>query len=295
MDMNWQPRLSNANASHVTRRTFMQKAARWFFGAIGLGIATTGYAYGVERHRLEVVSQPVAIPYLPEQWKGVRIVHFSDLHLGHYLGVEELEKVVDRINEQQPDLICFTGDLVDKSTRLLSTAIPILARLHAPLGKFAVLGNHDWRYGEQGIVRQALLDSGFSVLINEHIKLQKEGDALFVAGMDNVLHGVPDPRKALDGIAEGDTVILLVHEPDFAEEAAKHPFALQLSGHSHGGQVRLPLLGHVITPPMGQKFVQGLQHAGDGKLPVYINRGIGTTILPVRLFCRPEITVLTLV
>ncbi|MEJ8548581.1 metallophosphoesterase [Brevibacillus borstelensis] len=273
----------------------MQRAIRWFFGAIGLGIATTGYAYKVERRWMEVVAQTIAIPGLPEEWKGVRILHFSDLHLGHYLGIEELEKVVDRINEQQPDLICFTGDLVDKSTRLLSSAIPILARLHAPLGKFAVLGNHDWRYGEQLIVRQALLDSGFSVLINEHIKIQKKEGALFVAGMDNALHGVPDPQKALNGISPEDTVILLVHEPDFAEEAVKHPFALQLSGHSHGGQVRLPFLGHLITPPMAQKYVQGLQYAGDGKLPVYTNRGIGTTILPVRLFCRPEITVLTLV
>jgi uncharacterized protein len=99
----------------------------------------------------------------------------------------------------------------------------------------------------------------------------------------------------LAGIPAGEPVILLVHEPDFADEAARYPVHLQLSGHSHGGQVRLPLIGHLATPELGQKYVSGLMQAGERGMPVYTNRGLGTTILPVRFLCRPEVTVLTLV
>ncbi|USG68441.1 metallophosphoesterase [Brevibacillus ruminantium] len=261
---------------------------------MGLGAASTVYGYSLERHWLQVVEQPIAIPELPEPWKGVRLLHFSDLHLGYYLGITELEKIVDRINQERPDLICFTGDLVDEGTGLLPLAVPVLQKLQPPLGKYAVLGNHDWRYGKSRIIHEALQSAGFSVLMNQHAAIQKQESTLYVAGLDDVLHGVPDPALALDGIPASGKVILLVHEPDYADQALQFPFVLQLSGHSHGGQVRLPILGPLITPPMGQKYVSGLRYAGDGKLPVYTNRGVGTTILPIRFYCRPELTMLTL-
>ncbi|MDA5106982.1 metallophosphoesterase [Brevibacillus thermoruber] len=205
----------------------MTKGIHWLLGLLGVGALCGAYGYGWERHQLEVVSLPVSLPDWPQALKGVRMVHFSDTHLGPYWGIEELRRVVDLINREKPDLICFTGDLVDKSTRLLSAAVPVLRALQAPLGKFAVLGNHDWRFGQQAVIHQALLDAEFQVLNNRH--------------------------------------------------------------------VRLPLIGHLATPELGQKYVSGLMQAGERGMPVYTNRGLGTTILPVRFLCRPEVTVLTLV
>ncbi|MGQ7276659.1 metallophosphoesterase [Brevibacillus thermoruber] len=273
----------------------MTKGIHWLLGLLGVGALCGAYGYGWERHQLEVVSLPVSLPDWPQALKGVRMVHFSDTHLGPYWGIEELRRVVDLINREKPDLICFTGDLVDKSTRLLSAAVPVLRALQAPLGKFAVLGNHDWRYGQQAVIHQALLDAEFQVLNNRHVRTEHKGAGLYVAGVDDVLHGTPDLAGALAGIPAGEPVILLVHEPDFADEAARYPVHLQLSGHSHGGQVRLPLIGHLATPELGQKYVSGLMQAGERGMPVYTNRGLGTTILPVRFLCRPEVTVLTLV
>lgn len=273
----------------------MTKGMHWLLGLLGVGALCGAYGYGWERHQLEVVSLSITLPDWPQALKGVRLVHFSDTHLGPYWGLEQLQRVVDVINREKPDLICFTGDLVDESTRLLSAAVPMLRGLQAPLGKFAVLGNHDWRYGQQDVIHQALVDADFQVLDNRHVRTEYKGAGLYVAGVDDVLHGTPDVQAALAGIAPGEPVILLVHEPDFADVAARHHVHLQLSGHSHGGQVRLPLIGHVLTPPLGQKYVSGLMQAGERKMPVYTSRGLGTTILPVRFLCRPEVTVLTLV
>lgn len=263
-------------------------------GLVGLGIGTGAYAFGWERTWLEVVRLSVALPALPESFKGIKLVHFSDVHLGLFSKPEDLQQVTERIAAEKPDLICFTGDIVEEGTRILSSVVPILHDLQAPYGKYAVLGNHDYRAREQQVVRNAWAASGFEVLDNRNIRLSKKDDELFIAGVDDALHGVPNLPQALTGIPEGSAVILLAHEPDFADEAAQFPIHLQLSGHSHGGQVRLPFIGHLLTPKLARKYVQGMYQVGNQSMYVYTNRGLGTTILPVRLFCRPELTILTL-
>lgn len=117
---------------------------------------------------------------------------------------------------------------------------------------------------------------------------------MFIAGIDDALLGKPDLPRAISGIAEDTCTILLAHEPDIADEAARYPIDLQLSGHSHGGQIRLPFIGEVLTPRLGSKYPDGLQRVKNSNLQVYTNRGLGTTILPIRFLCRPELTVLTL-
>lgn len=252
------------------------------------------YGYAWERNTLQVERLSVTLTGLPRSFTGTKLVHFSDVHLGHFLEPQDLQRIVDRIMAEQPDMICFTGDLVDEDTRVLALAVPILSQLQAPLGKYAVLGNHDYRAREQMAVRNAWAASGFEVLDNRNVSVTKNDEKLYVAGVDDVLHGAPNMRQAMTAIPEGQTVILLAHEPDFADEAANHPVQLQLSGHSHGGQVRLPIIGHLLTPKLARKYVQGMYRVGNHSMQVYTNRGIGTTILPVRLFCRPELTVLTL-
>ncbi|RNB81974.1 metallophosphoesterase [Brevibacillus panacihumi] len=286
--------MNDPRIAPISRKTFLSKAIKCLGGIVGLGAATGAYAFGWERTWLDVVRIHLTIPGLGDSYKGTKLIHFSDAHLGHYMETSDLQAVVSVIQNEHPDIICFTGDLVDESISPLAAAIPILDQLQAPLGKFAVLGNHDYRINQQKSVREGLAASGFEVLENRHVAVTKNGESLYMAGVEDVLHGKPDLAQAISDIPEGEKVILLVHEPDFADEAAKYPIHLQLSGHSHGGQVRLPWFGHLVTPPLARRYVQGLYRVGPDQMPVYVNRGLGTTILPVRFFCRPEITVLTL-
>ncbi|MDH4615900.1 metallophosphoesterase [Brevibacillus sp. AY1] len=287
--------MSDPKFAPISRETFLRKGIKWLGGFVGLSVATSAYAYGWERTWLDVVRIPLAIPGLSESFRGTKVVHFSDVHLGHHMEANDLKRIVSVIQNEQPDLICFTGDMVDESIAPLVDAVPILSQLQAPLGKFAVLGNHDYALGQQNAVTEALTASRFEVLDNRHISINKNDDSLYIAGVEDVLHGSPDLARATANIPEGQTVILLAHEPDYADRAAQYPIHVQLSGHSHGGQVRLPWIGHILTPPLARKYVQGLYRVGENNhLQVYINRGLGTTILPVRFFCRPEITVFTL-
>ncbi|MBU8712042.1 metallophosphoesterase [Brevibacillus parabrevis] len=278
----------------VSRRTFLQRSMKWLGGLIGVGLAAGTYGYAWERTWLQIERMTLRLPRLPDAFNGCKLIQFSDAHLGHYFKPEQLQGIVDLIMREQPDIICFTGDIVDEETRPFFAAIPILAQLQAPMGKFAVLGNHDYRAGQQHGIRQGWISAGFAVLDNRNVAIRQKTDTLYIAGIDDALNGVPDLPKALVGIPEGSSVILLAHEPDVADEAALYPIDLQLSGHSHGGQVRLPFVGHVLTPKLANKYVNGLYLAGESNMQVYVNRGLGTTILPVRFLCRPELTVLTL-
>jgi predicted MPP superfamily phosphohydrolase len=274
----------------VSRRQFLRQG---MLIAAGLMAATAGYACFAERHWLDVRRISVSLKRLPKAFAGMRIAHFSDPHLGHYYEAKHLQQIANLINEYRPDMICFTGDLVDRECSSLPAAAAVLAEMQAPLGKYAVLGNHDYRSGAAQVVQSMEL-AGFQVLHNRHIRLQRGSEQLFIAGIDDALLGVPDLPRALGGIAQDACTILLAHEPDIAEEAARYPVDLQLSGHSHGGQVRFPLIGAVLTPRLGRKYPDGLQRVNNAGLQVYTNRGLGTTILPVRLLCRPELAVLTL-
>ena len=278
----------------ITRKAFVKKGLNKLLVLLGGALVAGSYGFCWERSWVELVRLTVHLPSLPREWIGTRIVHFSDVHLGHFCTPDDLQSVVDLIGKEKPDLICFTGDLVEDGTEMLGEAVPVLARLAAPLGKYAVLGNHDYRNRKPQLVRDALDAAGFTVLHNQHARLQKGNAPFFIAGVDDLLLGTPDLDSALKGITADHPVILLAHEPDFADVSAQAPVHLQLSGHSHGGQVRLPFVGAVVTPPMARKYVQGLNYAGEQNMPVYTNRGLGTTQLPIRFLCRPEMTVLTL-
>lgn len=223
----------------------------------------------------------------------MKIAHFSDTHLGHYYEPEDLQVAVDKVNENKPDFICFTGDLFDRDLVKVRESIAVLSGLKAPYGKFAVLGNHDYRTGADE-VRRIISEAGFQLLDNQHQTLLIGGQPLCIAGIDNVSHGRPDIEAAIRDIPQESCVILLAHEPDIADTAAGYPIDLQLSGHSHGGQVRLPFIGHLLTPEYGHKYPDGLQQVPHSSLQVYTSRGLGTTILPIRFFCRPEITIIEL-
>ncbi len=273
----------------MTRRQFLRSSASTVIGA---GLLTGGYSWLWEPRDLSIESLDLEFTRLPSAFDGLKVVQFSDLHLGFHSHEKDLKHLMESITSQSPDVICFTGDIIDNSAKPLAQAVPYLASLQAPMGKFAILGNHD-HWGQPGEVIQMLKASGFVVLQNSNIILRRQESMIAIVGLEDLLIGNPDPDKALKGVPEGTFSLLLMHEPDYADTASLYPFDIQISGHSHGGQVRLPLIGAVTTPIGSKRYIQGLYTLESNGMQLYVNRGIGVTALPIRFLCRPELTVFT--
>jgi predicted MPP superfamily phosphohydrolase len=245
--------------------------------------------YWIQTKRVQLYSSR-----LPATFSGLRIAQFSDVHLGNFYSLRQLTKAVSHINQLKPDLIFFTGDLYDSKQGIPSEeCIPVLSELKATYGKCAVLGNHDYRLGANKI-SSLLHKSGFTVFKNDNHRLERDGRRINIIGLDDWLRGTPNLPNALQGLHPDDYTIALMHEPDFADVAVNFPVDLQVSGHSHGGQVRLPGIGAIMTTKKGKKYVQGLYNLPGSRLQVYANSGLGMTFLPIRFFCRPEVTLFTL-
>lgn len=273
----------------LTRRQLIKLSTSALLGA---GLAVGGYASILEPKMLEVTRITLQQKRLPKAFDGIRIAHFSDLHLGFHTDADDVKRLVGAINRERPDLICFTGDMVDGPAEDMLEAVASLSALQAPLGVLSIVGNHDFENMNRLIALQK--KAGFTVLRNENVILERNGARMAVVGLDDWLLGEPNPDKARRGIPEKMYTLLMMHEPDYAGLASEHPFDLQLSGHSHGGQIRLPWIGEVITPPGSKMYIKGLYKIGDRELRLYVNRGIGTTRLPFRFLCKPELTILTL-
>ncbi len=245
---------------------------------------------GVVVERVEV-----PLPGLPAELDGLTVVHISDLHygFGRFCNEDSMAQITRLISSLDPDLIVFTGDLLDRSADPSLAGTLLLQGLKAPLGVYAVMGNHDHHFGKEKIAR-SFTDSGVGVMVNRSVCIRKGGRHFWLIGLDDPLTGDPDLARAMAPIPPGDCKILLVHTPDIAPQAARVGIQLQLSGHSHGGQIRLPGVGALYCPPLGRKYPLGLREVPGSSTRVYTNRGLGTTVLPLRLFCPPEVTLLTL-
>ncbi|PWK13057.1 metallophosphoesterase [Tumebacillus permanentifrigoris] len=274
----------------MTRREFLRKGRNWTLLA-GVGLA--GADALLEGHWIELRRVRIQLPSLPTAFHGLRVVHVTDTHVGGgFFDAGDLQDVIDRVNALDPDVVCFTGDLVDDQYDRMDDIARALGTCKARYGKYAILGNHDFRQRDQ--VLQAFTEGGFEALVNRSVVIEAQGQELYIAGLDDFLKGKADVEKAIAGIPPDRCIVLLVHEPDLADRIAQYPIALQLSGHSHGGQVRLPFYGPILTPSMGKKYVEGLFAIGSNGFQLHVSRGIGTQTLPVRFFCRPDISVLTL-
>jgi predicted MPP superfamily phosphohydrolase len=277
----------------VTRRNFLGLAA---VSAAGLAF----YAGEIARHELQIIFRTIALPRLPEAFAGMKIVQISDFHFQEYTEATFLEAVVRTVNALAPDLVVLTGDFVSTqplprhfSVGLAYHCAELLSRLESPL-RYAIMGNHDTLVGARAVT-DALVTHGIPVLANSYVPLERAGQRLWLAGIKDALEQRPDLATALPAVRKRDRepVILLAHEPDFADHALGHDIALILSGHTHGGQIRLPFLPPLLLPEMGRRYVQGLFKLEDG-MQLYVNRGIGAVTLPFRFRCPPEITVVTL-
>lgn len=270
----------------MERRTFLKWLGKW----IGIaGLAGLLDAFLIEPHMMQRRDVKIEINDLPAGFDGLRIAHFSDVHVGFGLSADDFVPLIEKMNQAKPDIVVFTGDLVDHEMSELERTMEVFSALVAPYGRFAVLGNHDVR-GDADPKRmvEAYRNIGFTPLVNEHVKIThpQTGEELYIAGTDSATR-MPDLERAFGGIPEVACTLALIHEPDLADEAARHGASLQLSGHSHGGQVRLPFIGGLLFPIYANKYNDGMQQTETG-MPVFISRGIGTTILPIRFFCPPE-------
>jgi len=242
----------------------------------------------------EVTQLSIELPYLDPVFDGYRLVQISDIHLGTMVKEHHLNDVVNLVNDLQPDTIAITGDFV--SHRIEEFALPLLSalsRLKAKDIKVAVLGNHDhWTSAES--IRWVLKRSSFVELRNQVIPLHREQKKLYLAGVDDFLVDQDRIGNVLDLIPEYSPAVLLAHEPDFADiSAATGRFGMQISGHTHGGQIRIPLVTRFLLPPRGKKYPSG-QYQLNG-MTLYTNRGIGTSWLMLRYRCPPEISVYNLI
>ncbi|MFX3624067.1 MAG: metallophosphoesterase [Ectobacillus sp.] len=284
----------------ITRRAFLKKSIQLSLYTI----LTTGvgyyYARYIEPRMLSVSYHTLRSPLIPKGFEGMKIVQFSDLHLGYHYSLAQLCKVVNKINDQKPDIVLFTGDLVDnyQTYPYTSEIAPILKAIEAPFGKLAIYGNHDHGGYGTNLYRSIMNKSGFQILQNEEKTIRLlDGSQLSILGIDDLILGQPQLEKTMQKASNNVYAITLVHEPDIASAIANYPVNLQLSGHSHGGQVQIPFIGSIITPPLAKQYTDGFYTVkGDSgnELIVYVNRGLGTTRIPFRCFARPEIAVFTL-
>lgn len=251
---------------------------------------------GRDRFRREdfaVFLHDVVIPGLGRPWDGLRIAHLTDLHLGQWLSPSRLHGVVAWTNELKPDLVALTGDYLsydlDGSAAELERGF---SALRAPEGVFATLGNHDHWVGASR-VRAILERSGIREIRNDVVTLNRDGAGLHLAGVDDVMVGQDRFEQVLANLPPDGPAVLLAHEPDFADTAARAGrFGLQLSGHSHGGQIILPRFGPLIRGPHFWKYPVGRYQVGG--MTLYTNRGLGSNMWWLRINCPPEIAILTL-
>jgi uncharacterized protein len=278
------------NQKPINRRSFLKKAGKIYLGLIAAGMLTGTYSYKIERFWYQIKEVRLKVRNLPSAFAGWKVVQFSDIHLGFHYGKEDLKPVIKMINSLKPDIIFFTGDLVQIGYNNPEVSIPLLQELKAQWGgKWAIIGNHDFYTKDQ--ITQVFGSAQFKMLRNTHEFIEYKQQKLYIAGIDDVMYGEPNIGKAVEGLDDDDCVLLLAHEPDIADESSNYPISAQFSGHSHGGQVRLPFYGPIIRQVLAKKYTDGLYHVGENNMPLYVNRGIGTTNLAIRFLCRPEITV----
>jgi len=241
--------------------------------------------------RLERLSLP--LPPGHEGLHGLRIGFVTDTHVGPFFTPVDAARATSLLAAERPDLILLGGDYVSEAPRHAPAAADVLADLAAaaPLGAYAVLGNHDLAMGADRVAAE-LEQRGIVVLRNRAVPLETGRGPLWIAGIDETLLGAPEPAAAFALVPAGAAVLALWHEPVYAEESAARGAFAQLSGHTHGGQVRLPRLGPLVLPADGRRFAAGLNHAGG--MPVYTSRGVGVYRPPVRFNCPPEVTLITL-
>ena len=278
----------------LTRRRLVRRSLGLLAGASVAGLTAVGFGTTWLWATPEITRLSVGIASLPSAFIGLRLVHLTDLHFGPRVPTSVIERAVDIANTLRGDAVVITGDFISRAEPAdLAALADTLRRLDAPLGVYGVLGNHDY-WTNACAVRGALAQAGVRLLDNASVEWRRGDSALYLAGVDDHWEGHADLIRALAAMPATGIAILLAHEPDFADVAAGDArVRLQLSGHSHGGQVR-DLAGQPLElPAFAHRYPLGRNEVGD--LTVYASRGVGVTGPPIRLNCPPEVTLIDLV
>lgn len=282
--------------SFLTRRKFLGA------GLAGAGATVlAGDAFLKEPNFPELRRVEIRLPRLPAAFDGFTIAQLSDFHYDHIFSVHPIRRAVEIVSQLNPDLVVLTGDFVTgnyfadlsydpDAAKVAEPCAKLLSGIRSHFGSLAVLGNHDVDT-DPGFVTDALESHGIPVLRNRSKVLEQRGQQVWVCGLDSI-DANPQIEDALQPVPKNATVVLLMHEPDFADVAMKYPVDLQLSGHSHGGQIWLPGFGAPWLPGGARKYPRGRYTVG--RLPLYTNIGLGTIRMAVRFNCIPEVTLVTL-
>ena len=260
-------------------------------------LALGAWAFAGEPSSLRVKEYSLSLPDWPSGRAGLRIALLSDLHVGSpYQPLSKLQELVERTNAARPDLVLLAGDLVIQDVaggRFVAPEelAPVLGQLSAPLGVYAVLGNHDW-WLDAPRVRRALEGAGIPVLEDRAVRIEDGGSPFWLAGISDFLEGPHDVAGTLAQVRDGAPVLAFTHNPDVFPEIPER-VSLTLAGHTHGGQVYLPGIGRPIVPSRyGERFAIG--HVVEDGRHLFVTPGVGTSILPVRFLVPPEVSIVKL-
>jgi predicted MPP superfamily phosphohydrolase len=258
-----------------------------------IGLGCLGYGAAV-RKNVEISRIEAKIANLPNEFNSLTIAHMSDIHHGPYTGLDYINHCIEIVNGVNPDIIALTGDFTFAGRRYIEPCAEVLRGLKARVGVYAVLGNHDY-YAGAGQVARALKNSGCRLMVDAQDCLEQRGAKLRLLGVDDLIYGTTDVNRLMRDLPREDPKIVLSHNPDFIEEFAvkNRHVDLMIAGHTHGGQIRFPLVGAPhISSDYGQRYAIGLNRKGS--MQIYTTRGIGTILLPTRFDCPPEIVIYTL-
>jgi predicted MPP superfamily phosphohydrolase len=275
----------------ISRRSFLKVAGTALAGGL---LATTGLV-SLRDESGDPVIDRISIPIknLPAALEGFTIAQLSDIHLYPLTQLETVQRAVDLANSLSPGVTVLTGDYVWRSAEAIFDLAPVLAKLNARHGAFATLGNHDY-WTDTGAIKTGFQEVRLPLLVNQGIPISEGGSVLYLAGLDDGWSGSPDLDLTLAEAPPGAPVVFLCHEPDLADQySLDGRIQLQLSGHTHAGQIRVLGMGAVVHPYLGEKYEMGLYNVNG--MWLYTNRGIGCISEPLRINCPPEVTEFTLV
>ena len=285
--------MTNINRWRSPRRRATAPRADTPLRALAAGLVQTARAALAEPYQLALEHRTVSLRRLPRELDGLRVVQLSDIHHSPFTGREQIERAVRLANSLRPDLVALTGDYVSHEREYAAPCAEMLGELRARCGVYAVLGNHD-HWVDAALVTDLFRAEGIRVLVNEGMRFEhpeRPGAALWLAGVDDTMVGQEDLPLALAGARADELKLLLAHNPVILRRAARAGVDLVLSGHTHGGQVTWRSERSASGRPR-RRILRGLGRRGETQ--IYVTRGLGTVVLPLRYGCLPEVTLLEL-
>lgn len=278
--------MKKKNTRLFSRRNFIRT------GVLG-AVSSYGYAHWIEPNILTTTRKEIFLPHLPESLDGMVVAQLTDFHYRADKEFEMMSEAVEIANASGADIVALTGDYITGTPDVFPPLMEVLGELNAKHGVYGIMGNHDGWHGKVSDFQKGFRQAGFEFLVNQFTRIQIGGERLHLLGTDSIWSGAVDAAACYRGHRD-EPVIALVHEPDvFDLLRREYRVDLQLSGHTHGGQCRVPLLGYApVKVRYGKNYIHGEYRADDSR--IFVSRGLGTVGRRVRFACAPEVAILTL-